>query len=242
MRARQRHFNHRHLGASLVLDARYIAQANNTAVSSWADRSGNAYNANQSTVGKQPTFETAGVAGQGAVKFDGGDVLDIASGYTNLMSGNNSYTLIVMTNLSSYSNNPVVFGKSPEFFLEYGTMSSVVYFVGSQSSFRTYGTANPVLATNSSYILNFTRTGATAGTLFNNGTEQISFTNSGNPPGLQSQASAIGSLFVGGYTNTPTFPASGYIPAIVFFIDDLTNSQRKRSEHAIAYSFKIACN
>lgn len=240
MRARQRHFNPRDLGASLVLDARFISQGNGTAISSWPDRSGNAYNAVQATGGKQPTFETAGVSGQGAVKFDGGDVLDIASGYTNLMSGNNSFTLIVLTNLSSYASSPVIFGKSPEFFLEFGTMASVVYYVGSSASFRTYGTANPTLATNSSYIINFARTGATTGNIFTNGTQQTSFTNSGG--GLQSQASASGSLFVGGYTVAPSFPATGYIPAVFFFKDDLTAAQRKRSEHAIACSWKIACN
>ena len=43
MRARQRHLNARHAGAMFVLDARFINQSDNTAVSTWADRSGNGY-------------------------------------------------------------------------------------------------------------------------------------------------------------------------------------------------------
>jgi hypothetical protein len=223
-----------------VLDARYINQSNASAVSSWGDRSGNAYNADQATSGKRPTFETAGLGGQGAVKFDGGDVLDIASGYTNLMSGNNSFTVIVLTNLSSYASAPVIFGRSPDFFIEFGTMASIVYYVGSTASYRIYGTANPTLSTNSSYIINFARTGETTGSLFTNGTEQTSFTNSGG--GIQSQASASGSVFVGAYTTTPTFAASGYIPMVLFFKTDLTDSMRKRVHHAAAMAWKFSCN
>jgi hypothetical protein len=71
MRARQRHLNPKAAGARIVLDSRYITQSDNTAVTSWADRSGNAYDASQATGIKQPTFQTNEIGGNGAVRFDG---------------------------------------------------------------------------------------------------------------------------------------------------------------------------
>jgi len=240
MRARHRHFNPRDAGAGLVLDARYISQSNSTAVSSWSDRSGNAYNAAQATGAKQPTFETAGVGGQGAVKFDGGDVLEISSGYTNLLSADNTWSLVVVTNLSSFSSQPVIFGRSSQFFFEYGNQSSVGYYVGQSSDFRNYGSSNTLMAVNTTYSTGFTKTAATSGTLYLNGTQQTAFTNSGG--GLITTLSGTGDLYVGGFTATPTFAASGYIPFVAFLKTDLSDAMRKRVDHFAARSWKFSCN
>ena len=240
MRARHRHFNPRHAGADLVLDARYIEQGNATAVSSWSDRSSNSYNAAQATGAKQPTFETAGVGGQGAVKFDGGDVLEIASGYTNLLSGDNTWSLVVVTNLSSFSAQPVVFGRSSQFFFEYGNMSTVYYYVGESSVYRSYGTSNTAMSTNTSYVAGFTKTAATSGTLYNNGVAQNSFTNAGS--GLSTTPIATGDCYVGAYTSTPTFAVTGYIPMVLFFKTDLSEAMQKRINHFAARSWKFSCN
>ena len=240
MRARVRHFQPKDAGANLVLDARYISQSNGTAVSSWSDRSGNAYNADQATAARQPIYETAGIGGQGAVKFDGGDVLEIASGYTNLLSGDNTYSVMLITNLSSFSNQPVILGQSPSFFFEYGNMTSVYYYYGQSSDFRTYGTSNTVMATNTSYIASFTKTAATSGTLYVNGTAQTSFTNSGG--GLITTPSASAGLILGGYTNVAGFAISGYIPLALFFKTELSDSMRKRVDHFAARSWKFSCN
>ena len=77
MRARQRHFKFGAISnAKIVLDSRYIQQSDNTALSSWADRSGNANDVSQSTPANQPTFQTAEQGGNGIVRFDGSnDVL-----------------------------------------------------------------------------------------------------------------------------------------------------------------------
>lgn len=240
MRARQRHFNPRFSGADLVLDARYIAQGNATAVSSWVDRSANSYNAAQATGAKQPTFETAGVGGQGAVKFDGGDVLEIASGYTNLLSGDDTWSLVLVTNLSSFSAQPVVFGRSNQFFFEYGNMSTVYYYVGESTTFRNYGTSNTVMSTNTSYVAGFTKTGATSGTLYNNGLAQNSFTNQGG--GLITTRIATGDCYVGAYTSSPTFAVTGYIPMVLFFKTNLSDPMLKRINHFAALSWKFSCN
>lgn len=238
MRARHRHFNARDSGADMVLDARFISQGNGTAVASWVDRSGNGYNADQATAAKQPTFETAGVAGQGSVKFDGGDVLDISNGYTDLMSGNDSFTIIALSNVSSFANAPVFFANDPNFFVQFGNMSPIVYNVGKSGAYLGYSTnSNSALSVNTSYVNTFTRTGSTTSILFNNGTEQTSTSGS-----LSAQAVASGSLFIGAYSSAASFPINGYINVILFFKTDLTNAQRKRCEQAIARSYKISCN
>lgn len=238
MRRRARHWGPKSAGATLALDARYIQQGNSTAVSSWADRSGNAYNADQATGAKQPTFETAGLGGQGAVKFDGGDVLAITSGYANIISGDDTWSLVTVTNLSSFSVSPVVVGQSANFFWEFGNMSSVSYYIGDNvGGYRTYGTGNGTMSTNTTYVAGFTKTASTAGTLYVNGVAKTSFTGT-----LASTRTATGDLYVGGYTSTPTFPVTGYIGAVWWFGTNLSDSLRKRVDHLAARSFKFACD
>lgn len=58
-------------GISLWLKADSIAQSDNTAVSSWADSSGNGYTATQGTSGNQPTLQTNEINGLPVVRFDG---------------------------------------------------------------------------------------------------------------------------------------------------------------------------
>lgn len=50
-------------------DASKIAQANNSAVSSWSDLSGNGRNLSQATSTLQPTFVTSGINSKGSVNF-----------------------------------------------------------------------------------------------------------------------------------------------------------------------------
>ncbi len=57
----------------LWLDATRINQANNTAVATWADQSGNGYDATQSTTAARPTFIASGLNGLPVVRFDGTD-------------------------------------------------------------------------------------------------------------------------------------------------------------------------
>jgi hypothetical protein len=72
MRARQRHLNPKAAGAALVLDARYITGLNNNdAVTTWSDRSGNAYDPTQSSSTLKPLYKTGQINGNPVVTFDG---------------------------------------------------------------------------------------------------------------------------------------------------------------------------
>jgi hypothetical protein len=68
MRARQRHLNPKAAGSSVVFDSRYITGlSDGSNVSSWADRSGNANDA--TTASNYPTYETDGQGGNPVVRF-----------------------------------------------------------------------------------------------------------------------------------------------------------------------------
>ncbi len=59
-----------------------INQANGSAVSSWADLSGNNNHATQATVAAQPTYATSAVGGQPAVRFADADGTEDSLGFT----------------------------------------------------------------------------------------------------------------------------------------------------------------
>lgn len=68
-------------GLQLWLDASTINQVDGTAVTSWADLSGNAYDAAQATTASQPTYKTNIQNGLGVVRFDGvDDFLSLSTG------------------------------------------------------------------------------------------------------------------------------------------------------------------
>ena len=70
----RKRFNPRSLpNLQLWLDATRIAQANNTAVATWSDQSGNGYDATQGGSAARPTFIASGLNGLPVVRFDGTD-------------------------------------------------------------------------------------------------------------------------------------------------------------------------
>jgi hypothetical protein len=109
MRARQRHFNARDADAGAVFDARFISGvSNNTALSTWPDRSRNAWDATQSGAAR-PTYLASGLNGQPVVScnsqfmpFSGGAL------FQNKSEG---YMLVVCRSASTGgSTNHIAFG------------------------------------------------------------------------------------------------------------------------------------
>jgi hypothetical protein len=67
-------FNPRNLpNLQLWLDATRIAQADSTSVATWADQSGNGYDATQGGSAARPTYIASGLNGLPVVRFDGTD-------------------------------------------------------------------------------------------------------------------------------------------------------------------------
>ena len=90
------------------LKAEDLSLNNNDPVATWTDASNYGNDATQTTSGDQPTFVTNAVNGRPAVRFDGGDDLDIAS-TPQLNSGGDpylqkAYTIVFRTG-SSLSGN-----------------------------------------------------------------------------------------------------------------------------------------
>lgn len=78
MRARQRHFNARDAGATLVLDARFVhGKSNNDELETWPGRAG--ADATQTTATKKPIYQSAKINGQPTVYFDRTDFLSYSS-------------------------------------------------------------------------------------------------------------------------------------------------------------------
>lgn len=243
MRARHRHFNPRFAGADLVLDSRYINQADNTAVTSWADRSGNAFNADQTNATNQPTFQTNEIASNGVVRFDGsndfltcGDNLDVLS---------RNITMIGVAKFAT-SGNGTICGKSAATGI--GGRYSFLREPSLGGFTGLWHDTNARLAaksdTSTSWRINTQVVErAVANTLFWDGTQQAqNATLSGTTSYNITQQ-----FFVGAYQSDttdgtpPIFPLNGDIAQVVVMFA-FNTPLRRRLEHAAAYSFKIACS
>lgn len=244
MRARHRHFNPRGIGAKLVFDARYINQSDNTAVSTWPDRSGNGWDATQSTPANQPTFQTAEFGGSGVVRFDGNNDILYANGSVGLLRNVGGATLVAV-NKSTVSS-----GNGPKIFFSTNSVATRAriaqdggagYEMGGRrldtDSFQTI--ANNTFSTTRTLIqtgvFDYSNSDAF---LFLDGTQSASSTSFQTSGNTSNSDSAYVSL---GNNNIPQ-AFNGDIGQVLAFDVALNASQRKRTEHAAAYSFKISCN
>lgn len=76
MHRRARHLNPKAAGAIQVLDSRRISGlSDGSAVGTWSDISGKAYDMSQTTTSAKPTYKTSIQGGQPIVRFDGGDYM-----------------------------------------------------------------------------------------------------------------------------------------------------------------------
>jgi hypothetical protein len=214
MRARQRHFNARDLGANLVLDARYINQSNDTAISSWSDRSRFSNNATQSTPANQPTFKTNILNGNSGVNFNlhfiNFSSINILTAFIlfKASSDQNLYAS-VFGNVTTYIN-PQLFNTS---------------FRWIETAFTGNGFKNGTWRNNFS-----TFTPTTINSLT---------TNADIVSCVLSESATINSTSDRGVS---TRRPKGDIHQYCLFDSALSVSALKKLTHSTAFSFKIACN
>jgi hypothetical protein len=248
MRRRHRHLNARDLGAKLVLDARYIDQSDNTAVSTWSDRSGNGYDATQTNGTFQPTFQTAEFGGNGVVRFDGSDDRLLANGAAGVLRNVNEGTLIGVGRIADASANArslIAFAYGTDTNGPHrailGSENASGYYAGGrrldansfQSALTSSYTQNRILI--KSAVFDWANSDLF---VFLDGTQSASNTNfqtAGSTSDTNSASVTIGSGANGQRLN-------GDLGQALAFNTALTASQRKRVEHAAAFSFKISCN
>jgi hypothetical protein len=248
MRARQRHFKFGAISnAKLVLDSRYINQSDNTSVSSWSDRSGNANDVSQATPENQPTFQTAEQGGNGVVRFDGiNDVLTRSE--IGISSPVKASLILFMKRATALDGlrNPV---EVPEYFrllINTGgtlTMQAGINFSGYPDGGTTQ--INPssgyAMTTDSYFLCGITYNGGAATdaanyTLSINGRPELIAQN-----GITSDLGRTSTVGIGA-RGTAAQHAGCDIGFVGVFGIDMPASLRRRCEHANAFSFKHQCN
>jgi hypothetical protein len=249
MRARHRHFNQRHAGAGVVLDARYINQADNTAVSTWSDRSGNGYDAAQATPANQPTFQTAEIGGNPIVSFDGtNDNLTLAGAVAYLK--NVGYGLLVAvvkdrTPTAGDGDHQLFFfsrdGSALQFRLGLGTRNtSANDFRAGARRLDADGFTGASVASNANYNIlsalgNFSS--GTVSILVNNKTEATS-----NLPSSGNTSNTDSNLVIIGGNGTPDGDAPIDVALLLAFNAALSDALRMRVHRSAALTYKISCN
>ncbi len=248
MHRRARHLNPKAAGATLVLDARYITGlVDGNAVTTWNDLSGNGYNPTQATAGAKPTYKRPIQGGQPVVRFDGGDTLY----YSANLSTVNALSIQVACSFNDNTSrltafdakNSALSGTSFNSFV-FEQMTTPAYgFYTSQNalpsnispsagwkiaSIAADTTATGVITTATRFAIN-----GVVGTLTTIGSNQYR------------DLTGRSGFMVGSFNNGGA-PAFGYmngdIASISAFPSKLSASLARRLDHAIAYSFKIACS
>lgn len=237
MHRRNRHFKGGSVGCNLQLDARYLSQSDGTAISSWTDRSINAYNASQATSNKQPLIKTGvnGINGSTAVNFDGSNDGLTISNYVN-----NSDMFIIFAVKITTAN--MIFEHSPN------TNSSDGFYVYGQSgnniAIRRFGSPGyNILGTNnwigfSPAIVSFRHSTANGGNYYLNG-NVITKVNENGVCNLSSNTTNTFYIMTRGDTGLFT---NALLGAVIVGSGDLSETLRKRIQVSLAYSFKIACS
>ncbi len=244
MRARQRHVNARHAGAVLVLDARYIAQADNTAVSTWSDRSASGYDFSQATGANQPTLQTGEVGGSSIVRFDGSND-KLTRSDTGFPTGN--YTLIALT-----KQNNTIANLEYRVFFGYGQASigSGMWFMfGEDANFPSeawgisqYGDGVGIASSTQAHIIASSTRSSTTYAIWKNGASKTTKTMTTNTAVYGTNGAAVGANGLGA-TNAG-YPAylNGDIGTIIYAGSEWSDSLRRKFEASVAYSWKIACS
>lgn len=241
MRARQRHLNARHAGAMFVLDARFINQADNTAVSTWADRSGNGYDVSQATGANQPTLQTGEVGGSSIVRFDGSNDYLVRSD-SGFPTGN-------LTIIGVHKQNNTISTEEYRCILHYGQASSGAAVFDSYGEnavwgseafgISQYGDQISIVSATQRYII---------GSVYRSGTS-YGVRIDGGAPATKTMTTATATYGANGLT-VGSFNASlsygsylnGDIGTVLLFNSNLSDSLRRRFERGCGLTWKIACS
>jgi hypothetical protein len=224
MRARHRHFNAAHAGATAIFDSRFMSGfSDGASVDTWVSRSGS-NDISQATAANRPTYETNEINGNPSVYWDGGanDELTFASA----LSYSNTSIVTVYKNEDA-TNGSVVFARNNNSSDYIYFTTNTVQFQNSVTSTRTHNLGNVFLIGSGIDIA------STSVTAFANGTAATT-TSGGN---VTFTCTGIGKYGAGTAPNT-----QGHLGLAIIANVAWNDPLRRRVEHAAAYSFKISCN
>lgn len=236
MRARQRHFNPVHAGATAAFDARFgLTMSDNTAVDTWSNRTGT-NNATQATSGLRPTYKaTGGNANSPAVQFDGGDALGHSISLTvapNLM-------MVLATRTGGANDQTLVSFMPPN-----TANFNIVYARGSLSVTDNWGVApgNSGQSINNAWRLcsavpNSSATTNSTTTMWTDGANETT-----TAAGTRYAGDAFNRRAIGATTSTGEGFLTASISVITMIPATVSDALRRRLERTVAYSYKLACS
>jgi hypothetical protein len=250
MRARQRHFNPAHAGASVVLDARYgFSQSDNSDVDNWDDRSNNNNDATQSMANYKPKYRTSITGGQPAIEF-----LPVANQQKHLngsfTNSSNTLTYVSLVNLGA---SPPSFaracGLSKNNANDFNSAARGIPLLRNSTNnqfycFKNSGSGTINISLDTWYIVSTIWDGT-------NGTIRLNESSSATQTGANATANFDLSQYRIGFAfDSNALPGSvdiigawkGYISSSCLFNTAVNASMRKRLQFSTAFSFKIACN
>ena len=235
MRARQRHFNPAHAGATAAFDARFgIAVADNAAVDTWSNRTGT-NDATQATSTRRPTFKaTGGSNNTPALLFDGttdtlGHSISLTTAPALVMSvavrtGGSGFQTLAAFMPPNTANFNIMYGRwDPTANWGFAPSDS------GQSILNTW--------TICSAVPNSTATSNSTTTMWSNGANEVTTAAGSRYAGDVSDRRAIGATTSAGEAHL-----TGSISQVVMIPATVGDPLRRRLERAAGYSFKISCS
>lgn len=235
-RVRHLPFSAKSLGASLALFSPAITgYADGDPVGTWDSVNGLSLAASASA-GDRPTYVTAGLAGIPIVRFVSNlNRMTIANGFTNTVSGSNTWSMFILMVRASASNPQPAILDAPglggsDFFVQYEPTSGF-YWAAGGGVYRTY--SSPSLAVAESAVLTFTKEASTAGTFRKNNNSTGSFIGT-----LGSTPSGLSDFILMDYRSN-NYKANGDVGAWIIIVG-ANNSIISRLNQSLGFTFRIS--
>jgi hypothetical protein len=236
MGRRHRHLNPMHLGATSALDARFLTGfSNGDPVTTWTSRTGT-NSPTQATAGNRPLYQSAGINGNPSILFNAaGRSLHFSP---NPVAGATAAAVVFCALRTSTTGGALVanIGTSTGDDLVPWTIG--INYTSFASDFRKQFTAGTLVGVPA---VESATSAPGAWTWWTGGVQ--SYTTASNTVAF-GLAARLGSNNSISPANAATIFLSwtGHAGAIALFPRALTAPNRKRAEHAMAYSFKIPCS
>lgn len=216
-------------GCQLWLDAADTGTIAPGATFTWSDKSGNGYNAVQTTAARQPTTAIRSQNSLNVLDFDGGDRLDLPSGLYGISNGANTSFVVWATDATT-TNQRLLAGFTAADGTRYGFM---VYDPAGQFTVRNNsGGINQnqaVTFDTNAHIAALRRTGSTLDNIYDgnltSGSTAANFT--------------VDSLYIGA-SNTLAFPLNGMIAEVIVYNSYLSNADANTVGNYLATKWGIS--